>query len=210
MEIRYKTIFAEGNSDITIEKSRFLGYVKPVSSREEAGLFFSEIRAEHRDARHNVPAYVIGDKMQEQWASDDGEPQGTAGTPILSLLVKEGITNVALMVTRYFGGIKLGPGGLVRAYTKAARDSILDAGIAGVVRVIALRFEIAYPFFDKIRHYAETNNFALGEISYTENVIVQIFADAERESILMESIERITSGSSMLADRMETERKTLI
>ena len=130
--ILYKTVAGEATAEQTIEKSRFITYVKPVSSREEADAFVKEIKAKHKDATHNVPAMVIGDKMQIQWASDDGEPSGTSGAPMVQMLVSEEITNVCLVVTRYFGGIKLGTGGLVRAYTSSAKLGIEAAGIKEV------------------------------------------------------------------------------
>ena len=108
--ILYKTVMEEAEAEQTIEKSRFISHIKPVTSKEAAEEFIAEIRASYKTATHNVPAFVIGNKMQLQWASDDGEPQGTSGAPIVQMLVKEGITNVAVVVTRYFGCIKLGTG----------------------------------------------------------------------------------------------------
>ena len=126
--VYYKTAAKYGEVEQTIEKSRFIGYIKPVQNREEAEAFIAEIRALHRSATHNVPAYVIGEKSEMQWASDDKEPSGTAGAPILHLLNGEGITNVAVVVTRYFGGIKLGTGGLARAYGGTARLALYSGG----------------------------------------------------------------------------------
>ena len=106
----YSTVTGPGEAEQIIEKSRFITHVMPVSSKEEADEFIASVKKEYKDATHNVPAMVIGDKMQIQWGSDDGEPQGTSGAPVVQMLVKEGITNVAVVVTRYFGGIKLGTG----------------------------------------------------------------------------------------------------
>ena len=125
----YNTVEKEGTAEQTIERSRFIAYVKPVSSKEEADDFVAEIRRKHRDATHNVPAMVIGDKMQIQWASDDGEPQGTSGAPMVKMLTAAGITDAVIVVTRYFGGIKLGTGGLARAYTSTAKLGLEAAGI---------------------------------------------------------------------------------
>ena len=108
----YSTVIEEGSAEQIIEKSKFIAYVKPVYDKQEADDYIAQIRKKHKDATHNVPAMVIGDKMQIQWASDDGEPQGTSGAPIIKMLTGAGITNVAVVVTRYFGGIKLGTGGL--------------------------------------------------------------------------------------------------
>lgn len=142
--ILYKTVMEEAEAEQTIEKSRFISHIKPVTSKEAAEEFIAEIRASYKTATHNVPAFVIGNKMQLQWASDDGEPQGTSGAPIVQMLVKEGITNVAVVVTRYFGGIKLGTGGLVRAYTSSAKLALEAAGIADVREMLVLEVRMAY------------------------------------------------------------------
>ncbi len=102
----YKTVKKEAEAEQIIEKSRFTAHVKPVETKEEADEFIASVKSRYKDATHNVPAMVLGDKFQIQWASDDGEPQGTSGAPIVQMLVKEGITNVAVVVTRYFGGNK--------------------------------------------------------------------------------------------------------
>ena len=128
----YNTVRNEAEASQIIEKSKFTAHVRPVETREEAESFIAEIKNSYKDATHNVPAMVIGDKFQIQWASDDGEPQGTSGAPIVQMLVKEEITNVVIVVTRYFGGIKLGTGGLVRAYTSSAKLGLEAAGICSV------------------------------------------------------------------------------
>ena len=128
----YKTVKKEAEAEQIIEKSRFTAHVKPVETKEEADEFIASVKSRYKDATHNVPAMVLGDKFQIQWASDDGEPQGTSGAPIVQMLVKEGITNVAVVVTRYFGGIKLGTGGLVRAYTSSAKLGIDAAQVCAV------------------------------------------------------------------------------
>ena len=138
----YSTVLGEASAEQVIEKSRFIAYVSPVQSREEADAFIASIRKKHKDATHNVPAIVLGDKMQVQWASDDGEPQGTSGAPMVQMLVKEGITNVAVVVTRYFGGIKLGTGGLVRAYTSSAKLGLEAAGLCDVEEMSVLTCEV--------------------------------------------------------------------
>ena len=147
--IQYKTVRKEAQAEQIIEKSRFIAHVKPVESREEAEEFIASVRAAHKTANHNVPALVVGDQSQLQWASDDGEPQGTSGAPIVQMLVKEGITNIVVVVTRYFGGIKLGTGGLVRAYTSSAKLGLEAAGICQVREMAVVRFEIDYSFFEQ-------------------------------------------------------------
>ena len=136
----YSTVTGYGEAEQYIEKSRFIAYVKPAETKEEADAFIAEIKKKHKDATHNVPAMVLGDKFQIQWASDDGEPQGTSGAPMVQMMVNEGITNVVVVVTRYFGGIKLGTGGLVRAYTNSAKLGLEAAGLCDVKMPFRQRF----------------------------------------------------------------------
>jgi uncharacterized YigZ family protein len=194
--IKYKTVKDEGFSEIVIQKSRFIGRIIRASGRDEAEAFFSSVRAEHRDARHNVPAFIIGDKMQLRWASDDGEPQGTAGAPIVELLSSEGITNTAVMVTRYFGGIKLGTGGLVRAYTSAAKEALLSAGIVSVIGGQRIIYELSYPLFDKVRHYADKSGVKLSEIVYTNNVGFHVLTASQKAEQIIRNIEGVTLGTA--------------
>lgn len=170
----YKTINGEATVQQVINKSKFIANVYPAQSREEAEDFFDIIRKEHRLATHNVPAMVIGDKLQLQWASDDGEPQGTSGPPILQLLVSEGITNVAVMVTRYFGGIKLGTGGLVRAYTSSAKLALDEAGICGVAEMAVLYIEISYSDHAKITTVLPEWDTEIISENFTDKVSLQI------------------------------------
>ncbi|MBR3259935.1 MAG: YigZ family protein, partial [Firmicutes bacterium] len=146
----FGTVLGPGEAEQTIERSRFICYVSPAESREEAEEFFAAIRKKHKDATHNVPAMVLGDKMQIQWASDDGEPQGTSGAPMAQMLVSMGLTNVAVIVTRYFGGIKLGTGGLVRAYTSSLKLGLEAAGIGGVYEMSVLKYEMDYAAYSKL------------------------------------------------------------
>lgn len=150
----YKTVRREAEATQTIEKSKFIAYVKPVESKEEAEAFIAAIRKKHRDATHNVPAMVIGDKFQIQWASDDGEPQGTSGAPMVQMLVKEGVTNVVVVVTRYFGGIKLGTGGLVRAYTSSAKLGLAAAEVCSVQEICSMNVTVDYTYLQKLQNMA--------------------------------------------------------
>ena len=149
--IRYSTVFEEGLAEQTIERSRFIAHVKPVSSKEEADAFIAAIKKQYKDATHNVPAMVIGDKFQVQWASDDGEPQGTAGQPMLNVFQREEIWNVCCVVTRYFGGILLGAGGLTRAYTRGARDALCAAGCAVMGLWTLWDVPCTYPLFERMK-----------------------------------------------------------
>ena len=146
----YKTVSKAAYAEQSIQKSRFIAYVSPAESKEEAEAFIEEIRKKHRDATHNVPAMVIGDHFQLQWGSDDGEPQGTSGAPIVQMLVKKELTNLVVVVTRYFGGIKLGPGGLVRAYTSSAQLGLEAAGICQVKLMHVMKYKVDYSLFSKL------------------------------------------------------------
>ena len=129
MLIKYKTIYKEAEAEIIEKKSKFIATVRPVKTEEEAQSFIEEMRKKYWDATHNVFAYQIGERNQIQRFSDDGEPSGTAGLPVLDVLKGEDVKDVAIVVTRYFGGTLLGTGGLVRAYGKAAKEGLLEAGI---------------------------------------------------------------------------------
>ncbi len=159
----YKTVRREAEATQTIEKSKFIAYVKPVESKEEAEAFIAAIRKKHRDATHNVPAMVIGDKFQIQWTSDDGEPQGTSGAPMVQMLVKEGVTNVVVVVTRYFGGIKLGTGGLVRAYTSSAKLGLAAAEVCSVQEICSMNVTVDYTYLQKLQNMAAERLAGLGQ-----------------------------------------------
>lgn len=192
--IRYKSIKKEAAVERIIEKSRFIAYIRPVNSREEALGFFDEIRSLHKTATHNVPAYIIGENSQLQWTSDDGEPQGSSGPPILQMLLKESITNVAVIVTRYFGGIKLGTGGLVRAYTGVAKAALLEAGICDVKEVNTLSVKLDYSHLGKIQNLAESGVFTVGEIVYEDKITVDLIMEPEMMEETITIIGNLTGG----------------
>jgi uncharacterized YigZ family protein len=173
----YRTVRSESSAEITVEKSRFIAYLRPVRTRGEAEIFFADTRRRHHDARHNVPCFVIGGAMGvplEKWSSEDGEPQGTAGAPMLQLLASEGITNAAAMVTRYFGGIKLGTGGLARAYTAALKAAIAEAGIVDIGIGVALRYRMPYAAFEKLKAAAARDGYAISDVDFAEAVTFTI------------------------------------
>lgn len=191
---RYLTIRKEASAEQNIEKSRFIAHARPVESKEEADAFFSEVRTTHRGATHNVPAFVIGEKSELQWASDDGEPQGTSGAPIVQMLVKEGITNTAVIVTRYFGGIKLGTGGLVRAYTGSAKLALEAAGICQVKETNLLLIKLDYTYIGKLQNLAENGEFQLMNIAYEDMVTVELAMEPERAEAVKGLLANLTGG----------------
>ena len=214
----YSTVYEEGSAEQIIEKSRFIAYVKPVSDREEAEAFIAAIRKKHKDATHNVPAMVIGDKFQIQWASDDGEPQGTSGAPMVQMLVKEGVTNVVVVVTRYFGGIKLGTGGLVRAYTSSAKLGLAAAGLCDVEERRVLTYAVDYTYLTKIQNLAqqgsaggqgsagsqggtgsaETGGFSIEDLQYTDVVTLTISCAPEDGEQVLGLLSNVTAGRGQL------------
>ena len=210
-----KTVLGRGSAEQTIEKSRFIAYVAPAESREEAESFIAEIRAKHRDATHNVPAMVIGDRMQIQWGSDDGEPGGTSGTPMAQLLAKEGITNVVVVVTRYFGGIKLGPGGLVRAYTSSCKLGLEAAGVCEIREMTVLTCEIDYSYLAKLQSMAvpaaeaaeKPGSFAIGEISYTDKVRLEIVCEKDSSEAAKGMLLNLTGGTAAIVSEESPQHK---
>jgi uncharacterized YigZ family protein len=193
--IRYRSIKREAFVEQIIEKSRFIGHAKPVETREEALEFFSRIKSLHKTATHNVPALVIGEKSQLQWASDDGEPQGTSGAPIVQMLVKEGITNIAIIVTRYFGGVKLGTGGLVRAYTGVAKLSVESAGICDVQEMSTLKVKLDYSCLGRLQNLGDGKLFTIGNIVYEDKIVVDLVMEPEKIEEVNRILYDLTGGN---------------
>ena len=218
----YKTVRKQAEAVQVIDKSRFIAHVCPVESREEADAFLAEIREKYKDATHNVPAMVIGDKSQIQWASDDGEPQGTSGAPMVQMMVKEGLTNLIVVVTRYFGGIKLGTGGLVRAYTSSAKLGLEAAGVCSVREMAEFTVKIDYPYLAKIQNLASEqldleeadregeenlSNFRIANIQYTDKIDMQIqtFPGSLKNVELL--FQNITSGKAEVISQKTVREK---
>ena len=194
----YSTVRAEASAEQIIEKSRFIAYVSPVETREEADEFIASIRKKHKDATHNVPAMVLGDKFQIQWGSDDGEPQGTSGAPIVQMLVAQGITNVVVVVTRYFGGIKLGTGGLVRAYTSSAKLGLEAAGVCDVCERQVMTYALDYTYLAKLQNLAGDELFTIENLVYTDVVEAELSCLPERADELSGLIANLTGGKGIL------------
>jgi uncharacterized YigZ family protein len=191
----YKTVRQEGIAEQIIEKSKFIAFARPVLNREEALAYFDSLKHTYKDATHHIPALVLGEQFQTQWASDDGEPQGTAGAPLVHMLVNEEITNVAVMVVRYFGGIKLGPGGLIRAYTSTAKLALQAAEINLVRNMVEMTLQVGYPFLQKIESMAAEGIFAITNCDYSDAVTITfLFPESEKHAIKT-MLADLTSGS---------------
>ncbi len=191
----FKTVFKESEAELQISKSRFIGYIKPIEDENDAVRFIEKIKKKHWDATHNVPVYVLGENFGIQRASDDGEPSGTAGVPILDMLKKEAITNVCLVITRYFGGIKLGTGGLVRAYTQSAKAALEAAGIVEMKVNTLLKLGFDYHFHGKLQNYFLGDpQIIVKETHFTERITLEIYIQPEFEQSIINHIIELTSG----------------
>lgn len=190
----YVTIRNYGEDSFEEKKSQFIGYAKRVESEEEARAFVDEIKGMHKQARHNCYAYIIGSNMGIQRYSDDGEPQGTAGIPILEVMKKSGITDCAIVVTRYFGGILLGTGGLTRAYKKGASIAVKAAGIIEKVRGIKLSVEIDYDLLGKVQYLCSQNNWHIDDTKYEDKVKFYILSEVEEVDNIEKEITNATKG----------------
>src|SRR5665647_2227304 len=199
--ILFKTIDKAASVEQVIEKSKFIAHVSPVNTKEAGDDFITKIKSENKSATHNVPAMVIGDKFQIQWASDDGEPQGTSGAPIVQMLVSEGITNIAVVITRYFGGVKLGTGGLVRAYTSSAKLAIEAAGIIEIREMENFNVSFDYCYLNKLQNIGLTEGFNIDNIEYTDIVKVTLSIAPEDSKNLENILNNVTNGTVKILNR---------
>ncbi|GEL78724.1 YigZ family protein [Tenuibacillus multivorans] len=179
----YLTIKEAGSHEIVIQKSRFIGYVKRTETEEEAQEFIQNIKKKHKDATHNCSAYMIGEQNLIQKAQDDGEPSGTAGIPMLEVLKKMDLKDTAVVVTRYFGGIKLGAGGLIRAYSSATSEAIKHIGVVERSLMQEVLIEADYGLIGKLENELRGSSYMLDNIDYLDKVTFHVFVPiAERDS----------------------------
>lgn len=195
MRERYKTVKSEGAVEITEKKSRFIANVKEVSSEEEAIEFYETIKKKYWDARHNVFAYYIGGLSSVQKFTDEGEPAGTAGMPILEVIKRQGLEDIIIVVTRYFGGILLGTGGLVRAYSKSAQEAIKSAGIIEKIWSAKMHIRIEYTYLGKIQAIANNEGWRIIDTQYADLIDIYLAVPIEALGILKKKISEISAGS---------------
>lgn len=189
----YQVPAGSGKSEYVEKRSSFLGRVEPVESEEAARAVIAAVKKEHRDARHNCWCYIIKDGPERY--SDDGEPQGTAGIPMLEVFRKSGVTNAVCVVTRYFGGVLLGAGGLLRAYTKAAKDALEDAGIREILPEALLSLSCPYSLADRIRLETNAYGAVVEDIAYSADVTMRIRILADKAEAYSARIFDMTAGS---------------
>lgn len=200
--MNYITIKNFGEDRFFEKKSEFIGYAKRCENEEEAKEFIQGIKNMHKQATHNCYAYVIGENMSIQRYSDDGEPQGTAGIPILEVIKKSNITDCAVVVTRYFGGILLGAGGLTRAYTKGASIAIKAAGVVEKVKGVRLLFKMEYDMLGKVQYICGKNNWHIEDTEYTDKVVVHILSEIEIADKIEKEMAEASNGK-IICSRIE-------
>lgn len=181
--MQYRTIRAAASAEFVEKRSRFIGYISPVTTQEDAAAFIDSIRSKHWDATHNVPAYIIREGNICRF-SDDGEPQGTAGQPMLEVLKNKGLVNVVAVVTRYFGGIKLGTGGLCRAYSGAVVAGIEKSGTVTLSLSDIFEFKFAYDKYAPFLRFCQNNGITVLSSDFRETVTVRAAVKKPSESLL--------------------------
>jgi len=185
-----------GESEIVIKKSRFLGITAPAATPEEAAEFVNGIKKKYYDARHNCYAYILGDKQEVLKYSDDGEPQGTAGKPMLDVLKNSGITNIVVVVTRYFGGVLLGTGGLVRAYTEAAKLAVEDTKIQYVREMQTVEIGTEYSELSRLQYLFSEMELGEPVIAYSDKIDIRIEVPVPLVEMLCNKITELTKGKA--------------
>ncbi|SCN21482.1 IMPACT family member YigZ [Clostridium sp. N3C] len=201
--MEYRTVKGQASAEFEEKKSIFIGSIARVSNEDEARDFINSIKAEHREARHNVYAYIIGANCSIQRYSDDGEPQGTGGIPVLEVIKRNNLTDTVIVVTRYFGGVLLGASGLVRAYSKAAAMAVKEASIVEKVKAVMLRIKIDYDMLGKIQYTFSKNNWQIDNIEYSDMVELTIICEKEKLEEIRETLMDIANNKFTLLDQKE-------
>lgn len=196
----YKTVYRGGEGEITEKKSRFIANVVPVSSEEEAEEFIESMKKKYWDARHNCYAYIIGERGEIKRFSDDGEPGGTAGKPILEVLAGEGITNAAIVVTRYFGGTLLGTGGLVRAYGAAAKAGLSASAVINKIPGMRLSITTDYTGLGKLQYLLGQRGITVLDTVYTDKVEMEALVSLKEGAAVKAEITEGTNGQAVLQE----------
>ena len=207
MSDEYMTLRSPCSGEIEEKRSRFIASAAPVETEEQAVEFINSVKAANRKARHNVYAYILREGNISRY-SDDGEPQGTAGQPILNVLEREGVQDVLCIVTRYFGGILLGAGGLCRAYTKAAKDALDDAGISELRPWSVLRLDCPYALFERVKLELEKHSGLLRDTDYGAEIAITVLLPEPEEAAFTLALQELSAGS-LRPERTGTELRGL-
>lgn len=193
-----KTVYRGGVGEVIVKKSRFIATVAAVSSKEEAEAFIASCKKKYWDARHNCSAYIIADTVDILHSSDDGEPSGTAGKPMMEVLLGEGIKNVCVVVTRYFGGTLLGTGGLVRAYQAAVKEGIANSVLIEKNKGIMAEITADYNDVGKLQYLFASKHVEILESNYEQQVMMKILIPQDMKKTVEEIMVDITSGKVLL------------
>ncbi|AKP03455.1 YigZ family protein [Companilactobacillus pabuli] len=206
----YKTIAQTGSHEKDIKKSRFIAHVAQVFSEDEANEFIKKIRQQESGATHNCTAFIVKENVLIERMSDDGEPSGTAGSPILNVLQQQELQNVAVVVTRYFGGIKLGAGGLIRAYSSTTAEAVKEIGL--VENRIQQGFELTIPYhlFDKFDNYAKNEKIKLENKQFTTDIKCEIYLDLNVVDQAVQNIKDLFQNQIQLKETQKTYKQVPI
>ena len=200
MTNQYRTLGQVGVDEFTVNKSRFIGYASPAGSEQEALDFIRQIREKHRDASHNCYAYIIGENQGIMRYSDDGEPSGTAGMPMLDVIRNMGLVYCVVVATRYFGGVLLGTGGLVRAYTQSCKIALTAAQPVVMKRTNVYPCLLPYACWDRLNHYIESSPVRLTDIDYADQIRFRLEVTAEEATHVLDEILNVTGRKIVLGD----------
>lgn len=190
----YKTLICRASDEFIIHKSRFIGYGCPCETEEEALAFLSEIRARHKDATHNCYAYIIGANMGVMRYSDDGEPGGTAGMPIIEVMKARQVTNACVVVVRYFGGVLLGAGGLTRAYSQGAATAINAAGVGEVSPTRRYLMEVPYPMLGRVEYLLKSLPVIVEDKQFSDAIVMTLIVRARDDEAFLSAVTSGTDG----------------
>lgn len=199
--MEYRTIKEDGKVQEEIKKSRFICHAKRVYNEEEARDFISAIKKEHYKATHNCSAFIVGERSEIKRTSDDGEPSGTAGVPMLGVLENHNLTNVCVVVTRYFGGIKLGAGGLIRAYAGSVALAIKEIGIIEIKEQAGIQIHMTYAQYQEYGNFLKEHNLIELETNFTDQVDTMIFIDKEKKDGIKADLIEFFNGKVTLTDK---------
>lgn len=199
--MEYRTIKEDGQVQEEIKKSRFICHAKRVYSEEEARDFITAIKKEHYKATHNCSAFIVGERSEIKRTSDDGEPSGTAGIPMLGVLENHNLTNVCVVVTRYFGGIKLGAGGLIRAYAGSVALAVKEIGIIEIKEQAGIQIHMTYAQYQEYGNFLKEHNIIELETNFTDQVDTMIFIDKEKKDGIKSDLIEFFNGKVTLTDK---------
>lgn len=199
--MEYRTISQDGQAQEEIKKSRFICHAKRVYSEEEARDFIAAIKKEHYKATHNCSAFIVGEKSEIKRTSDDGEPSGTAGVPMLGVMENHQVTNVCFVVTRYFGGIKLGAGGLIRAYAGSVALAIKEIGLIEIKEQAGLRLKMSYSQYQNFDNFLKAENLMEFDTEFTDLVATTIYIDKQEKEPLEQKLVEFFNGKIQIDDQ---------